>query len=303
MGGKLALLSLGILVTFTLVELAWIKLVRHGAYPWADVAASIGVKIGQKLSRVATAGLTAPVFFWAWEHRVWSLPLTGSPGGAAALAVNWAIAFLMLEFFYYWAHRLHHEVRWMWAGHRAHHSANQLNLPAAVRVSWTDLISGMWLFFVPLAWLGVHPIGIVVLLFLNLTYQFWLHTDLIPRLGPLERVLNTPSHHRVHHASNPRYLDTNYGGTLIVFDRLFGTFSEERADEPCRYGLVKPELSRNPFVIVFREYAGILADLRRARSPREAAGYLFGPPGWKPDGSGETSRRIRARAKAVPETA
>lgn len=288
MAGKLALIALGLLVSLSLIELAWVLLVRRGSYPWTDAAASIGVKIGEKLIRTATAGLTAPVFYWAWDHRLFRLPLDGAAG--------WIAAFLMLEFCYYWEHRLHHEIRWMWAKHRTHHSANQLNLPAAVRVSWTGLISGSWLFFLPMAWLGVHPLVILLLLFVNLVYQFWLHTEVVPKLGPLEWVLNTPSHHRVHHAVNPRYLDTNYGGVLIVFDRLFGTFAAESADEPCRYGLVKAETSRNPFVIVFREYAALCRDLISARSLREVLGYLFGPPGWSPDGSRETTRQIRARA-------
>ena len=121
------------------------------------------------------------------------------------------------------------------------------------------------------------------LLLLNLTYQIWLHTELLPKLGPLEWLLNTPSHHRVHHAVNGPYLDRNFGGVLIVFDRLFGSFAAERAEEPCRYGLVKPERSHNPLAIVFREYGAILRDLRRARGLREAVGYLLGRPGWTPE--------------------
>lgn len=290
MGNELGLISLGILLSLAVIELSWIKLVRRGEYPWTDAAASIGVKVGEKLVKLAGAGLLGPVYFWVWEHRLWTMRLDGP--------LPWAGAFLMLELCYYWEHRLHHEIRWMWAGHRTHHSAARLNLPAAVRVSWTGLISGSWLFFLPMVWLGVHPLAVFLLLAVNLIYQFWLHTELVPKLGPLEWVLNTPSHHRVHHAVNPRYLDTNYGGVLIVFDRLFGTFAEERDDEPCRYGLVKPEPSRNPLVIVFREYGAILADLRRAAGVRDVLGYLLGPPGWSPDGSRETSRQIRARAGA-----
>jgi sterol desaturase/sphingolipid hydroxylase (fatty acid hydroxylase superfamily) len=288
MGSTLAVISVTLLVVLSLAELGWIRLARHEAYPWADAAASIGVKVGQTLIRVATAGLLAPVYFWVWDHRLWQLPLD-SVG-------TWGAAFLMLEFFYYWEHRLHHEVRWMWAGHRTHHSANQLNFPAAVRLSWTTLISGSWLFFLPMMWLGVHPVAVLFLLFANLTYQLWLHTEIVPKLGPLEWVLNTPSHHRVHHAVNPRCLDTNYGGVLIVFDRLFGTFAEECADDPCRYGLVTPEHSRNPFVIALRDYAAIVADLRKAKAMRDVLGYIFGPPGWAPDGRGLTTRVLRARA-------
>ena len=283
-----SIISLGLLVGLGLIELVWIRLIRQHGYPWADVAASIGIKIGRRLVKLATAGLVAPVYFWAWDHRLWHVSLKSATG--------WALAFLLVEFAYYWQHRMHHEVRWMWAAHRTHHSTNWFNILTTSRTSVTGLISGDWLFYVPLAFLGIHPLAIFLMIAINLTYQIWLHTELVPKLGPLEWVLNTPSHQRVHHAVNPRYLDTNYGGVLIVFDRLFGTFAEERADDPCRYGLVKPEPSRNPLVIVFREYVAIARDLWRARSLREATGYLFGPPGWLPDGTGATSRRIRAAA-------
>ena len=133
-------------------------------------------------------------------------------------------------------------------------------------------------------WLGFAPKAVFAALALNLLYQFWLHAEWVPKLGWLEYVLNTPSHHRVHHASNTDYIDANYGGVLIVFDRLFGTFVAERPDLPCRYGLVKPLISNNPIRIAFHEWLNLLDDLRGARSWREAIGYLFGPPGWRPDG-------------------
>jgi sterol desaturase/sphingolipid hydroxylase (fatty acid hydroxylase superfamily) len=134
---------------------------------------------------------------------------------------------------------------------------------------------------------------------LNLLYQFWLHADWIPKLGWLEYVFNTPSHHRVHHAANPEYLDANYGGTLIVFDRLFGTLIEERADLPCRYGLVKPLLSNNPFVINFHEWRALGRDLWQARSWRERLHYLFDAPGWRPEGRGTTTEDLRRAAVAA----
>jgi hypothetical protein len=143
------------------------------------------------------------------------------------------------------------------------------------------------------------PRIVLMLLSLNLLYQFWVHATWIPRLGPLEWVLNTPSAHRVHHASNLEYLDGNYGGVLIVFDRLFGTYIAERADVPCRYGLVKPITGYNLLEIEFHQWAALWRDLRGARSLREAAGYLFKPPGWRPDGAGETTEDLR-RAAAIP---
>jgi hypothetical protein len=130
---------------------------------------------------------------------------------------------------------------------------------------------------------------------LNLIYQFWIHTELIGKLGPIEWIFNTPSHHRVHHATNPRYLDANYAGALIVWDRMFGTFVPEVDEEKCRYGIVKNLGTFNPLVISFHEWIGIAKDLASAKSGREVLGYLFGPPGWSPDGSRMTSKMIKER--------
>ena len=134
-----------------------------------------------------------------------------------------------------------------------------------------------------MAWLGFDLKPVLIANALNLLYQFWLHTEWIPRLGWLEYVLNTPSHHCVHHAANPEYLDHNYGGVFIIWDRIFGTFVAERDDLPCRYGLVQPLRSNNPVVIAFHEWAALARDLWRARSWRDRWSHLFGPPGWQPE--------------------
>jgi sterol desaturase/sphingolipid hydroxylase (fatty acid hydroxylase superfamily) len=177
-----------------------------------------------------------------------------------------------------------------------HHSPNQLTFATAYRLGWTGKLTGILLFFVPLVWLGFPPAAVAMTLAANLLYQFWLHVDWIPKLGWLEYVLNTPSHHRVHHAANPEYLDANYGGVLIVFDRLFGTFVAERADLPCRYGLVHPVTTYNPLRIAFAEWIAMARDLGRARSVQEALGCVFGPPGWRPDGTGATTENLRRAA-------
>ena len=133
----------------------------------------------------------------------------------------------------------------------------------------------------------------------NLLYQFWLHTETVPKLGLLETIFNTPSHHRVHHAVNPEYLDRNYGGVLIIWDRMFGTFAPEQTSTKNDYGLVRQIDTLNPIRIAFSEWLALLRDLRSARSLREAAGYAFGKPGWSPDGRDSTSAAIRARAPAA----
>jgi sterol desaturase/sphingolipid hydroxylase (fatty acid hydroxylase superfamily) len=159
-----------------------------------------------------------------------------------------------------------------------HHSPNELNLSAAYRLGWTARLSAAPLFFAPLVVMGFPPMIVGAALAANLFYQFWLHATWIPRLGPLERVFNTPAHHRVHHASNPEYLDANFGGVLIIFDRLFGTFVAEQAGVSIRFGLVHPVKSYNPFTIGLQEWRAILADLWRARSVRAAFRAALGPP-------------------------
>jgi sterol desaturase/sphingolipid hydroxylase (fatty acid hydroxylase superfamily) len=228
---------------------------------------------------------------WLWQHRLWTLPMDHWTG--------WAACFLGQEFCYYWYHRAAHRVRWFWCTHAIHHSPNQLNLSAAYRFGWTGQLTGTLLFFMLAPLLGMPPRVVLLMLTLNLLYQFWIHATWIPKLGPLEWVLNTPSAHRVHHASNLDYLDGNYGGVLIVFDRLFGTYIPERANLPCRYGLVNPMNTHNLLRIEFSHWQALWRDLRSADSARAIGGYLFKPPGWQPHGPGDTTEALRARAAAA----
>jgi len=276
-------------LTLSLGEALWLILHRGDRYAWREATASIVVAVGRRLSRLAAAPLIGAVYALAWEHRVHTFALLAEPWA-------WLPLFLGIEFTYYWYHRWSHEVRWMWATHRTHHSTPVLHLPAAVRLGWTSLLSGGWLLYTPLVLLGFHPLAVLLLIAANLTYQFWLHTETVPKLGPLEWFLNTPSHHRVHHAVNPRYLDRNYGGVVIVFDRLFGTFAAEDAAESCRYGLVGETAGRNPLRLAFEEWWRIARDVAGARSWRARLAYCFGPPGWSSDGSRRTAKQIRAEA-------
>lgn len=274
------------LVMLEIAVYAW----RGGSpYRWRESLASIGVGVGSKLVNLLKLGVPAGVVYFLWDRRLVEVPLDTIWG--------LVLLFLGVEFAYYWFHRLSHEIRWLWATHAVHHSPEHLTVLAAYRLGWTGLLSGGWLLFMPLIVLGFHPAAVFLTLALNLLYQSWIHTDLIPRLGWLEYVLNTPSNHRVHHATNADYLDRNYGGVLIVFDRLFGTYVEEREGEPCKYGLVSPVQSHNPVAIAFHEWLRMARDARTARSPGELIGYLFGPPGWKPDGKGTTSADIRKAAR------
>jgi len=240
------------------------------SYDWRAFAATLGDVLGRRLVDALGLSLAAPLLAWAYTHRITTLTLDHA--GAFALL------FIGQEFCYYGYHRAAHRVRWFWATHCVHHTPNQLTLAAALRLGWTGKLTGSVLFFLPLVWLGFPPLAVAASLSLNLLYQFWLHAPWIPRLGPLEWVLNTPSHHRVHHASNPEYLDCNYGGVLIVFDRLFGSFVAERDDVPLRYGLTTPITSYNPLRIALQGWWELGRDLVAARGWRARLLTLFGPP-------------------------
>jgi sterol desaturase/sphingolipid hydroxylase (fatty acid hydroxylase superfamily) len=182
-------------------------------------------------------------------------------------------------------------VRLLWAAHENHHSSQHYNLSTALRQSWTTPVTGP-LFWAPLALAGFAPHMILTAQAWSLLYQFWIHTESIRSLGPLEWVLNTPSHHRVHHGSNLAYLDRNHAGILIIWDRLFGTFAPEV--EPVRYGLTKNVTTFHPVRVAFHEFVAIGRDLRRAPTVRAALGYLLRPPGWSHDGSTRTAAQERA---------
>ena len=254
-----------------LLEMGWLLLIQRRSYPWREMAASIGIYIMRLPLRLVTPLVLGPVAFFAWSHRFETIPLNTAWG--------LALLFLGVEFAYYWMHRAGHEIRWMWASHVVHHTPEHIHLASALRLGATELLSGSWLFHVPLYLVGFHPLAVAGMLSLNLFYQFWLHTDLVGRLGPLEWIFNTPSHHRVHHASNDDYLDRNYGGILIIWDRLFGTFAQERSDRPITYGLVHPIGSLNPLRIAFHEWGAMLRDAGRTQSWPERMRQLFGRPG------------------------
>lgn len=264
---------LGVAVCFMILEYFLSRLAHHHeeTHDLAESAASIGVSLGQNVVRAIEAGIVSVPFIFAYDHRLFHFD------PATPLAIG--ALFITTEFVYYWHHRAAHRIRWMWATHSVHHSPTRLNFTAAIRLGWTGNISGNFLFFAPLAWLGFHPFAILGMLSANLLYQFFIHTQLASRLGPLEWVLNTPAHHRVHHASNESCLDKNYGGVLIVFDRLFGTFTEAPKDEKLRYGLVGGTRTLNPIRIALNEWVTMARDVGRADTAAAKFRMLFGPPG------------------------
>ncbi|HET7529447.1 MAG TPA: sterol desaturase family protein [Mycobacteriales bacterium] len=233
---------------------------------WANIAAGAGSQIlGAPWALVEVAALVA----------LYDVSPVHLDHGWAA----WVIAMIGVDLAYYWYHRLHHESRFLWAIHVAHHSSRRYNLSVALRQPW--VVVSTLPFLAPLAVLGVAPELILTSFAINLLYQFLIHTEAIHRMwAPIEFVFNTPSHHRVHHGSNQQYLDKNYGGILIVWDRLFRSFEPEVA--PVVYGLTKNIETHNPFRIETHEWVAMYRDVRRAASLRHALGYVFRHPGWTP---------------------
>lgn len=288
-------LAIPAFVGLIVLEMLLVRATGRGAYEPRDTFTSLALGFGSTVSGLIFGGAILALGVWLYRFRLFDI-------GWSWWA--WGLCFVLDDFAYYWFHRTAHRVRWFWASHVIHHSSQHYNLSTALRQTWTGPISLSFAFRLPVFLAGFPPAMILFCGGLNLIYQFWIHTEMVGRLPRwFEAVMNTPSHHRVHHATNPRYLDANYAGVFIVWDRLFGSFVPERADEPCRYGIVRNLGTFNPFVAAFHEWIGIARDLAHARSWRERWGYVAGPPGWSPDGSRDTTEIIRARWQALGEPA
>ncbi|WP_169569907.1 sterol desaturase family protein [Sneathiella limimaris] len=259
-------------------------------YEYRDSAASLFMGLGKFAIGFINLGIVGGVSLWVYQYRLFDI------------GYSW-LAFLFIffaeDFCYYWFHRLSHEHRFWWAAHINHHSSQYYNLTTALRQTWTGGLAATWIPWLLLSLIGFPLEMIIFQQGISLVYQFWIHTEAIDRMWkPIEYIFNTPSHHRVHHAINPRYLDANYAGILIIWDRMFGTFIAEDKTEPCRYGIVKQLASFNPLVIAFHEWVGIITDLVKAKSLKAAFMYVFGPPGWSEDGSRLTSKMLKEREQA-----
>ena len=277
-------------VLLVLAEMLWAWKRRPEAYEPRDTLTSLAFGLGSTVAGLLLGGFALFVFLAAYEYRLFEI-------GPEWWTVWWAwiACFVLDDLAYYWIHRAGHRVRWFWASHVNHHSSQHYNLSTALRQTWTGAFTLGFAFKLPLVLLGFHPVMIAVVGGFNLIYQFWIHTEAIGKMPRwFEAVMNTPSHHRVHHATNPRYLDRNYAGVFIVWDKLFGTFEPERDDETIRYGIVRQLGSFNLLHAVFHEWIGMLVDIWRAPW-RHKLSYLLREPGWTHDGSRETSDMIRAR--------
>ena len=239
---------------------------------WKQTMANVAIEIGNRILDNTVISAIFIIGFITTEQFAFStIPVTWW---------SWLLAIIAVDFTYYWMHRIEHERRILWAVHSVHHSSQEYNLTTALRLSWLESLYE-WIFFVPLLLIGFDAIQVLASLFAVVLYQTWIHTEKVYKLGWLDGVLNTPSVHRVHHATNAHYIDKNYGGILILWDRLFGTYQVE--NEKPVYGLTTELKSSNPLTINFREFRTIYKDVIRAESASHKVSYALGRTGWKPN--------------------
>ncbi len=264
-----------------IIELIVNRRRRTGYYRYNDAINSISAGMLDTTLGYFTKFL--PLLGWGFvmqNLKLIDMPLAWFDASPRGIAL-WITAAVAWDFFYYWFHRFSHEISVLWAAHAVHHQSEEYNLSTALRQTSTGFLFG-WIFYLPLFALGFPFEVLITVSAVNLIYQFWVHTRLIGRLGPLEAVMMTPSHHRVHHAQNERYIDKNYGGMFIVWDRLFGTYEPERDEEPVVFGVRRPLASWNPFWANLQVYDYLLFDARKARRWRDKIGVWFRRTGWRP---------------------
>jgi sterol desaturase/sphingolipid hydroxylase (fatty acid hydroxylase superfamily) len=259
---------------FTILAEALVIRARAGRYPWRNTSVSIVLAVGHLISQAAVHGLIfSLIAAGVYSARLATIPV--SFGHWPALAA----LFVLTELAFYVEHRCSHRVALLWASHSVHHSTDRMVTSAAFRLAWTPLLSEVFLFYLPIVWIGFDPVWVFGTASASLTFQFFVHTELVRRIGWLEWVVNTPSAHRVHHASNPEYIDRNFGGVLMVWDHLFGTYQAERGDVAIHYGLVHERSSPiNPLVIAYEGLIDLVRGVMRARGWRERFMRVFGPP-------------------------
>jgi sterol desaturase/sphingolipid hydroxylase (fatty acid hydroxylase superfamily) len=275
-----------VFVLLIIVEMIWAKRNAPKAYEPKDTLNSLLFGFGSSIAGIAFGAASVVIAAAFAQMQLVHIPFAWWA---------WVLCFVLDDLAYYVFHRAAHRVRWFWAAHVNHHSSQHYNLSTALRQSWTGFLAINFIFRLPLILIGFPMEMLLFVGGINLIYQFWIHTEAIGRMPKwFEAVMNTPSHHRVHHAINPRYLDRNYAGVFIIWDKMFGTFVAEVDDEPIRYGIVKQLGNFNLLWGVFHEWVEMLRDLVRAPFGSKLR-YLFGPPGWSHDGSRETSDGIRAK--------
>lgn len=245
----------------------FLKYRRH--YIIADSLANTALALLHQVTDAVALLILMPFFYVLHEYRLWDVEL------------NWMTvfgAFVLQDFLYYWFHRASHNIHWMWAAHVAHHSSQEMNFSTAFRQSLMYPVAGMWLFWTPMIVIGFDPKIVFGVVALNLAFQFFVHTKIIGKLGVFEKLFNTPSHHRVHHAINSKYVDRNFAGVLIIWDKIFGTYVEEDDNVPCKYGIIGQLNSNNPIKISFHQWIHMFKEAKRAKGWRAKRKALFGYP-------------------------
>jgi sterol desaturase/sphingolipid hydroxylase (fatty acid hydroxylase superfamily) len=279
-------LAIPAFILLVVAEAIFGAVMRRDLYERKDAAASLTMGIGNVLASLVSKGMVFAIFTWMHRFAIFAI---GYQWWA------WVLVFFADDFSYYCFHRTSHECRFFWASHVVHHSSQRYNLGTALRQTWTGgFFSFVFWLWMPL--IGFQPIMIFTMQAISLLYQFWIHTELVRRMGVLELVLNTPSHHRVHHATNPQYIDRNHAGILIIWDRWFGSFEPER--ERCIYGLTTNINTYNPLKIALHEWIDIGRDLRRVHSLRKKLMVVFGNPGATQFGNENPASPLVAQAQA-----
>lgn len=259
---------------FTILTEALIITRRTGAYPWKNCGTSLLVGAGHIVMQTIAQGVLIGVIAQSvYDARIFTIP---------ASLQNWhslVPLFFLTELAFYCEHLCTHKIRFFWASHSVHHSTECMNVAAAFRLAWTPLLSGIVFFYLPIIWIGYEPKVVFGIVSASFAYQFFLHTEVVRRIGGIEWLINTPSAHRVHHASNPEYLDKNFGGVLMIWDHLFGTYQAELPDVKIRYGLTAPRPQpSNPINIAYGEFVALFKDIWRQSNVQDRLKMIFGPP-------------------------
>ena len=250
-------------------------------YKFKDSSANITMGLGSVVIGLLTKTFAFFVFLWIYQFRLFEIPNTWW---------MWGLLLLADDVTFYWYHRLAHQIRFFWAAHVQHHSSEHMNFSVALRQSWGEPFI-KFLFYIWLPFIGFNPVYILIMQAISLVYQFFPHTKLVGKLGPIEWIFNTPSHHRVHHATQVQYLDKNHAGILIIWDRMFGTFQKE-IEVPI-YGITENINSFSPLKIASHEYISLWQDMRRSKKLSDKIKYLINPPGWSHDGENRTSKELQ----------
>lgn len=264
------------------IELLFDRLRKTKYYRFNDAIVNLSLGVGSQVSGIFLKLFVFVGYYYLYEHfRLTTMPGMDSGHATWAVVLTFTALFIGVDFFYYWFHRLAHEISVLWGSHVVHHQSEEYNLTVALRQAWLQGAFS-WVFYLPLAIIGFEPLMFLTVGSFQTLYQFWIHTKAIDKLPAwFEYIFNTPSHHRVHHGVNPKYIDKNHGGTLIIFDRMFGTFQAE--EEEVVYGITSQPKSWNPLWLNFEYWGGLFKDVAKARTLSDAIKMLVFKPGWRPD--------------------